>query len=68
MPRTDAQKKWREQHGRVQVNIELNLKDRETWKAFAKAQGLSLPAMVRDAVLQSMHAQGWTNEQPEEEL
>ena len=69
MPQTESQKaaqaKYRAK-GRVQVNIELNLKDRETWKAFAKAQGLSLPAMVREAVLQSMQAQGWENEQTEE--
>ena len=63
MPFTENQKKRREERGRVQVNIELNLKDREEWKAYAESLGQTLPGMVRQAVRESMLSHGWKKEE-----
>ena len=62
MPFTETQKKRREERGRVQVNIELNLQDREDWKAYAESLGQTLPGMVRQAVRESMLMHNWQTE------
>lgn len=56
----EANKRWREKVGRVQINLAVGLKDREAWKAYATAQGLTLPAMVRACVARCMQADGYT--------
>ena len=70
MPQTEAQKAAQTRYrakGRTQVNIELNMTDRENWKAFAESIGQSLPGMVRQAVKECMEAHGWENSSKETE-
>ena len=62
MAQTESQKAAQARYrakGRTQVNIELNLTDREDWKAFAESMGLTLPGLVRQAVKECMAAHGW---------
>ena len=68
MPQTSKQKEAQLRYrakGRVQVNLELNLKDREEWKAYAESLGQTLPGMVRQAVRESMLAHHWESKTEE---
>jgi len=70
MPQTEAQRTAQARYrakGRTQVNIELNMADREDWKSFAESLGLSLPGMVRQAVKECMSAHGCENPAKENE-
>jgi len=56
----EATARYRAKVGRAQVCIDLNMCDRDTWKAYATAQGLTLPAMVRACVARCMQEDGYT--------
>lgn len=56
----EATARYRAKVGRAQVCIDLNMHDRDIWKAYADAQGLTLPAMVRACVARCMQADGYT--------
>ena len=55
----EATARYRAKVGRAQVCVDLNMHDRDAWKAYATAQGLTLPAMVRACVARCMQADGY---------
>lgn len=64
MPRTEAQKLWREQNGRV--TLDLPRSTLEGWKAYATSKGMPLATLIRQHMADAMQRDGWTQEEGKE--
>lgn len=57
MPRTEAQKEWRRENGRLSIEMPKTILD--TWKAYAQSQGKPLATLIRGLMAVDMAAHGW---------